>query len=70
MSKGRRNQHALLQTRDVAILLTIVFVDLMGPLQNDIKSYDENNRYLLTIIDDCSRFLRAVAIPNINQGTV
>ena len=54
----------------MATLLSRVFFDLVGPLQNDTMSYDEDNRYILTIMDDCSRFLRAVAIPNINQDTV
>ena len=38
--------------------------NVVGRMRNDTDSYDMDNRYILTMMDDSSRFLRAVAIPN------
>ena len=63
-TKGMDNRHNVFQSRKPAALLDRVYIDIVGKLPNDTSSYDKDNRYILTMMDDCSRFLRAVAIPN------
>ena len=70
VSKGMDNGHNVLNTRTPAELLERVYIDVVGPLPNDTSSYDTDNRLILTMMDDCSRFLRAVAIPNKSANVI
>ena len=60
--KGIGESHNVLHTREPAAVLDRVFIDIVGPLQNDMDSYRNDAKYILTMMDDGSRFLRTVAL--------
>lgn len=43
------------------------FLDIVGPL---IKSNNNNNLYILTIMDDLSKYLLAVPLSNVDANTI
>ena len=53
-----------MHTREPAAILDRVFIDIVGPLQNNADSYRNDAKYILTMMDDGSRFLRTVALQN------
>ena len=58
-AKGFSNRHNELSTREPLDILERVYVDVVGPLPNDDRTYTSDARYILTMMDDGSRFLRA-----------
>ena len=58
-AKGFTDRHNELSTREPLDILERVYVDVVGPLPNDTMSYSEDCRYILTMMDDGSRFLCA-----------
>ena len=61
-AKGFGDRHNELCTREPLDILDRVYVDVVGPLPNDTKSYQKDARYILTIMDDGSRFLKAIPL--------
>ncbi len=61
-SKGFGEQHNVLSTREPLDILERVYVDIVGPLPNDTNTYKDDARYILTMLDDGSRYLKAVAL--------
>ena len=60
--KGISHSRNVLHTREPAEILDRVYIDIVSPLQNDTDSYRNDARYILTMMDDGSRFLRTVAL--------
>ena len=58
-AKGFGDRHSELSTREPMDILERVYVDVVGPLPNDTESYEDDARYILTMMDDGSRFLCA-----------
>ena len=56
-SKGMDEKCIVLHTRKPVDILDRVFIDVMGPMPNKTGYYEEDNRYILTIMDDCSRII-------------
>jgi hypothetical protein len=68
--EGIGEKFNVLSTRKPLPILERLYIDIVGPLENDTDTYDNEFRYILTMLDDGSRFLRAVAIPNRTSDVV
>ena len=69
-AKGFGKEHNTLSTRSPYPVLERVYLDVVGPLPNDTLSYAKDARYILTMLDDGSRYLKAVAISNCKRETI
>ena len=58
-SKGFTSRYSKLSTREPLDVMERVYIDVVGPLPNDTASYSDDARYILTMMDDGSRFLVA-----------
>ena len=69
-SKGFTERYSELETRGPAELFNRVYIDVVGPLPNDTDSYRNDARYILTMMDDHSRFLCAKALSNCKRQSI
>ena len=69
-TKGISHRNNVLRTRPQKTALSRVFMDIVGPLPNDTGSYDEDYRHILTIMDDNTRFARAIPLYNKTEKTI
>ena len=69
-AKGFGKECNTLSSRVPYAVLERVYMDVVGPLPNDTRSYVKDARYILTMIDDGSRYLKAVALPNAKRDTI
>jgi hypothetical protein len=56
-AKGFTDRNNELSTREPLDILERVYIDVVGPLPNDMETYADDARYILTMMDDGSRFL-------------
>ena len=61
-SKGFTERYSEIKKRELADLFDRVYLDVVGPLPNDSDSYRNDARYILTMMDDHSRFLCTKAL--------
>ena len=69
-AKGFTERYSELSTRPPAELFNRVYMDVVGPLPNDTDSYRNDARYILTMMDDNSRFLVAKAMFNCKRRSI
>ena len=69
-AKGFKHRNNEIGTREPLDILERVYVDVVGPLPNDMESYEDDARYILTMMDDCSRFLCATPMRTCKQTEV
>ena len=69
-AKGFGNQYNTMTSSQPFPVLEKVFMDVVGPLPNDTKSYVKDARYVLTIMDDGSRYLKAIPMQDSKRNTI
>ena len=69
-AKGFGKKHSHLSTREPLDMLERVFIDVVGPLPNDTSSYGNDARYILTMMDDGSRFLKVASMKNCKRESI
>ena len=69
-AKGFTQRYNELSTREPMDVLDKVFIDVVGPLPNDTMSYEDDARYILTMMDDGSRFLVAAPMQGCKRDEI
>eukprot|EP00835_Amoeboradix_gromovi_P002449 NODE_139_length_17940_cov_0.254190.p6 type:complete len:221 gc:universal NODE_139_length_17940_cov_0.254190:637-1299(+) len=69
-AKGFGERHSELSTREPLDILERVYMELVRPLPNDTSSYGNDARYILTMIDDGSRYLKTASMRNCKRESI